>query len=580
MPPANDSIRKETLIHEWVRLLLGTLTTQGLRDVVVCPGSRNAPLIFGARSEPLLRCHSVIDERAAAFFALGLARHTQRPVVVMCTSGSAVSHFLPAVIEAHHLAVPLLILSADRPSHLQASGAPQTIVQTGILGRFAQSVGGWDEPSADPAKLHHWARKARQAWDLCQAPIPGPVHMNLPWEKPLEPLTPSTAEEVELHEAVNVLIDSSTQITTGRIAPNLFQVERFLDDFLSGDTPHLLTLGPVEPYLISKVRELGEHLGLPLCAEFPGIEPHPLSVELLSSTWRARQENRPKVLHFGAPLVSGSWAQSLVDDALECFVVPGPRYLEPTGRARFVLNCDIESFCDHALRYRNQSEVREVRSGANSQPHLERIEKALADLAPSEGSASEPGAVLAVLRSGRAARQLCLGNSLSVRLASWLAPLLPRHDWGVFANRGTNGIDGHVAHAAGIAVKSSEPTLAIIGDVAAAHDLSSLGLLRHVEAPLVLVIVDNAGGRIFEHLPGAALWSNRPLVAGDFLTPPDIDWQAAGAAFGITTQLVVDESSLESAVERGLSSAGSKVVVVRTDPQTTREFLNKLRGEN
>ncbi|MCA9529617.1 MAG: 2-succinyl-5-enolpyruvyl-6-hydroxy-3-cyclohexene-1-carboxylate synthase, partial [Myxococcales bacterium] len=181
---------------EWARVLLGALRRAGVRDVVISPGSRSTPFVLAADAEPGLRCHDVIDEREAGFFALGQARVTGVPSLLLCTSGTAAAHYYPAVIEASSAQVPLLVLSADRPPELHGSGANQTIDQTRLFGvhvrRFielgAAPAPGY--PDLDARAFAALCRSAAQAVAAAKGPPAGAVHLNAPARKPLEPPAP------------------------------------------------------------------------------------------------------------------------------------------------------------------------------------------------------------------------------------------------------------------------------------------------------------------------------------------------------------------------------------------------------
>jgi 2-succinyl-5-enolpyruvyl-6-hydroxy-3-cyclohexene-1-carboxylate synthase len=175
------------LLTEWARLLMASLRAAGVRDVVLSPGSRSTPFTWAALQDAGLRCRTIIDERSAAFFAVGQARLTGLPTVLVCTSGSAAANYFPAVVEAAESATPLVLLTADRPFELQHAAAPQTIDQTRLFGDYARRFFELGMPDADPAMLEALQRMAAQAVLASRSPLPGPVHLNARARKPLEP---------------------------------------------------------------------------------------------------------------------------------------------------------------------------------------------------------------------------------------------------------------------------------------------------------------------------------------------------------------------------------------------------------
>ncbi|HRI55183.1 MAG TPA: 2-succinyl-5-enolpyruvyl-6-hydroxy-3-cyclohexene-1-carboxylic-acid synthase, partial [Pseudomonadota bacterium] len=196
------------LLAEWARLLLGSLAAAGVREVVVSPGARSTPFVCAAHAEPQLRCWDVIDERAAAFFALGQARVTGRPSLLICTSGTAGAHYLPAVIEAGAAHLPLLVLTADRPFELQDCGAPQTIDQIKLLGGHARRFFELGMPDPSDLSLRALRRLAAQAVLTTTWPTPGAVHLNARARKPLEPQSVHTSDEVALRARVDELLQA------------------------------------------------------------------------------------------------------------------------------------------------------------------------------------------------------------------------------------------------------------------------------------------------------------------------------------------------------------------------------------
>jgi 2-succinyl-5-enolpyruvyl-6-hydroxy-3-cyclohexene-1-carboxylate synthase len=564
------SVRPQVLLHEWMRLVLGVLHQLGLEHAVISPGSRNAPLIHGALRQAGLTCHSVLDERAAGFFALGLARASRKPVALICTSGSAVAHYFPAVIEAHHSGVPLMVLSADRPSRLQSCGAAQTIDQTSIFGAFARTLAGWDEASAAPQALRHFARKVAQLHQLSRGPLPGPVHLNVPLDKPLEPQPPTTPVELELQGSVHQVLAALPTLPVAPMGPHGADLQALLSTFAQTPGGKFISVGPVEPSIAVRAGALGLHLGLPVVSEIPALA-GPWTPDFLAQAWlRAAPTTPLQALHIGPPLISSHWAQLIAQGLVQQWVLPGVTYLEPSAQAASVLLGDLA----RALEGLRKLAAPALNSAQAAFPPPAPLEQALirADDACGAACMSEPRAVLGVLQAVQPHHQLLLANSLSLRLAAWVQrPGLCSAP--AYTSRGANGIDGWIAQASGVSQATSAPTLVLLGDVAAAHDLSALALARQCKTPLVVCVIDNEGGRIFEHLPGAQLWPEHPRSAEFFLTPPRVEWTAAARAYSVAATLCRTSGELQHALQAALAHPGPTLVVVRTDPQSTRAFL-------
>ncbi len=199
-------MRPANALGEWARLLVETLAAAGVRDVIISPGSRSTPFVWSALEQRQLRCHVLIDERAAGFFALGQARLTGVPSALLCTSGSALANYLPAVAEAALSATPLIVLSADRPYELMACGAAQTFDQVKIFEAFTRSFFDLGLPDESPPALSGLQRAVAQAVHTASFPVPGPVHLNARARKPLEPRPPQTDAERALNEHVTRLV--------------------------------------------------------------------------------------------------------------------------------------------------------------------------------------------------------------------------------------------------------------------------------------------------------------------------------------------------------------------------------------
>jgi 2-succinyl-5-enolpyruvyl-6-hydroxy-3-cyclohexene-1-carboxylate synthase len=193
---------------QWARVLLDGLAASGVRDVVVSPGSRSTPLVAAALADERLRCRWVIDERSAGFFGLGIAKATERPVLMICTSGTAGAHYLPALLEARYAHASLILATADRPPELQRCGANQTIDQRSLFG----DVVTWDLGLPDPSMraLRGLRRAAAQAVHAATTP-PGPVHLNVPFRKPLEPVVANPAERAWVTEVDRLLAPPITR---------------------------------------------------------------------------------------------------------------------------------------------------------------------------------------------------------------------------------------------------------------------------------------------------------------------------------------------------------------------------------
>lgn len=517
----------------WTQLLLEGLASGGATHVVLSPGSRNTPLTIAFAKDARFTCHSVIDERAAGFFGLGLARELGSPVVLCCTSGSAGAHYLPALIEAQASCIPLVVLTADRPVELQASGAEQTIDQTRMFGTFVTEGPPLPEPLADDNKLRAVMQQAARAVYAALCPVPGPVHVNVPVAKPLEPSPAQTEEERRWQEKVDAWIRRGpTRLSSA--ARGAASCEAWVRALAEQDRPWIITLGPCSYQEAIIARALAAQWRVPLLAEFAQAGPA-APLQALIDDWQREVGTGPaRVLHIGPPAVSATWTGFSAEAAPELWLLPGARLRDPDSSAHAVLLGDVQAIVRDWLHL--LAPVPSAKCCAFYQTLEERAqglcERLRFEFATGNGPLTDVEAMHALLAGSTQGVTVVLGNSLPVRNAALVSPLLhgPRR---FITTRGVNGIDGTLAAASGTCRAHRRPTLVLLGDVTAAHDLSSLALLSKCPAPVVVCVLDNGGGRIFDQLPAAALYGKDEELWKLWTTPPAIDWAAAACAYGL-----------------------------------------------
>lgn len=568
------------VLTAWSRLFAGALVRAGIRDAVISPGSRSTPLTWALLQEPALRCTSVLDERSAGFFALGLARESGRPVVLVCTSGTAGAHYFPAVIEASLSSVPLLIVTCDRPVELSQCGAAQTMVQAELYGRFARGFFELGDPCGELDALRSVSRKAAQAVALTRGPTPGPVQINFPAKKPLEPVPLGDGHAEPLLASVQKLLETTPLVHVGRNDPPPYALAHFATKLNSSWRP-LLVLGASDPATGRAVAQLAAKLSAPLCAETSAHAPLALPLESVSSI--ATGLTPPDlVLRFGGTPTSASWAGFV--RGLDCpqLVVNAHAYADPTQTATDVVMGDLERVANGLFERCLQKEPSAFlaewsQAGAVLQNRLVMLLGARTDV---EAEAiSEPHAVAQLLGALDGSMQVAIGNSLPLRLADAVSPSVftPQNQPRVFVQRGVNGIDGMIASSAGIALGGQKPTLALLGDVTAAHDLSSLALARQVRVPLCIAVLDNAGGHIFDALPMSAHAENLGENWQFWSTPPGLDFEAAARAYGVAFARPRTEEEIGACAATALRTPGATFLHVVTRSTDTFRWLSTLR---
>ena len=511
-----------TLIDEWYRL--------GLRDVVICPGSRSTPLTVAFAAHGGVAMNVRIDERSAAFFALGRALRTRRPVAIVVTSGTAAAEVHAAVAEADLAQVPLMVLSADRPPELHAVGAPQTIDQQRLYGSRVRL---YEEPGV--ARLEasaSWRPLARRLWRHSRgdSALAGPVHLNAAFVEPLlaAPLAlPPASEDVviDVREVAAAPIDVSGQ--------------RVMCVVGSGTPPEVVAAAREANWVV-----LGDATARGALAYGDPLVRHDVIWESL----------RPEVIvRLGGVPASKFLAQRLLTSGVAVIGLEGAG---PVADPDAVLTRRVRAIPDAYNR-----------AHQGSRQYAQLWEEASAWLGGrlEEHWGEELDEILVariVVRAANAADcPLVLGSSMPVRDVEWWSE--PRQS-AVYANRGANGIDGVVSTFLGVAQGS--PSLALVGDVTMLHDVSALVESAGESTNAVLVVSDNGGGGIFSFLAQA-----RQLPAAQFdelfATPRHHDLAALARAFGHHGETVSSASGLRDALERGLDRPGLSVVVAAVPPR-------------
>jgi 2-succinyl-5-enolpyruvyl-6-hydroxy-3-cyclohexene-1-carboxylate synthase len=582
---------------EWATLVLSAFRSAGVTEVMVSPGSRSTPFVLAALRVPDLQLIDIVDERVAAFFAVGRARVTGRPSLCLCTSGTAGAHYLPAVIEAHLTATPLLLMTADRPLELQACGAPQTIDQVKLFGDHVRSFVELGMADAAPSALRATRRAVAAAVAAAKG---GPVHLNVRARKPLEPraaetdgeralalrvrtesakplVQPFASESLISEEALDTIADACRRSARGLIVcgpAGLWQAPR-PDDVLSLSR---LTGFPVLAEAASQLRFAG--LGDELIDGFDGL----LQVDRFARTHAADM-----ILQLGAPPISSAWERFLAQHThARLHVISTQAWADPSGRAVAVAQGNVELAVRALTERLTADEVHRSRDRDDWGTHWLRANsaawEAISSLLEQPGPFSEAQAVRTTISHLRPDCLLMLGNSLAIRNTDALCPSkYARCE--VLSQRGASGIDGLVSGAAG-AASTGRPLLLLVGDVSLLHDLGGLHAAAKMKTTLIIVVLNNRGGRIFEQLPigngengGIGKNGTTPPQALDhFTTPHQLDFSHAAAFFEIPYRCATTISDLSQALAFANERQGATLVEVQIPPRSAADTADVLRS--
>jgi len=564
------------------RTLVDELARAGLTDAVLAPGSRSAPLALALAGDDRIRLHVHLDERSAAFFALGLGKASRRPALVLCTSGTAAAHFHPAVLEAHHSRVPLLVCTADRPAELRATGAAQTTDQVHLYGpavRFFADV----PADGDPAARAAWRPIAARGWAAAAGPPGGPVHLNLAFREPLVPVGPTGAVGAAAAGAAAEpgRPDGRPWIVSHPAAPAPPAGEQaaLLERIRTAERG-LVVAGWGSPPAAAAVAAA---LGWPILAD--AISGHrsrgpagagPAGPAGVVTTYDALLRmpgfagaHRPDlVIRFGGPLTSKVAMAWLDPSIAQVLVDPDGAWLDPNRSAaeRVPALPDLTGptapgAVSAPAAGTAAGDWYDAWLGAEAAARAALDDVLDGDDRPFEGRVARDAA--AACAASPAEPALFVASSMPVRDLEAFAGRVPSR---VYANRGVNGIDGLVSTALGAAAGGRRPVVGLLGDLGFLHDAGGLLGARRRTLDAVFVVVDNAGGGIFSFLPQAALPAEDfELLFG---TPPDADPAAVAEAYGVPARRVERAADLEPELHEALAAGGVRVLIVPTGDRT------------
>ena len=559
---APDPARWNTLWGTWI---VDELLRCGVDGFCLSPGSRCTPLTLAVARHPVARSIVHFDERGAAYFALGWAKASGRPVALICTSGTAAANYLPAIVEASQACVPLILLTADRPPELTDAGANQAIDQSQMFANYVRWQFALPCPDASFDRrallttIDHAAFRARRS-------PAGPIHINCPFREPF-----LSSDERGDAEPARVGSDPYTQYvsSTSGLSP---VDEQQLTDVINSACRGLIVVGKLQDLDESRaVLDLARRLRWPV---FPDIASGlrlgvvddfviPYYDQLLLSPGFRTFCAPDVVLQFGTPVTSKRLLEYLaaVDAKAHMLVADHPFRHDPIHRLTLRIDADVAACCRHIEPRRNPAQDRAwlqrlCKCNATAQAA---IHMALGDT----DALNEPRVAQLISENVPAEGALFLGNSMPIRdMDMYASPGGARAP--VVANRGASGIDGTVATAAGYAHATGKPVTAVIGDLALLHDLNSLALLKQTAAPVILVVINNRGGGIFSFLPVASVTGHFDRF---FATPHDFSFQHPASWFGLAYSAPTTPDAFRRAYREALQARAPSLIEVRVDRQ-------------
>jgi 2-succinyl-5-enolpyruvyl-6-hydroxy-3-cyclohexene-1-carboxylate synthase len=546
----------------YLAAFIGELVESGVTDVVVSPGSRSTPMALMMAEHPDLKVHIHIDERAAGFFALGIAKAKRKSVALLCTSGTATANYYPAIVEANISRVPLIVLTADRPHELRDVGAPQAIDQIHLYGRHVKWFVEMALPEGTDELLRYVQTVCARAIATSQMTPAGPVHLNFPFREPLIP----QFEDPEIFKKYKRL-KGAISIQSGELTLSPNQLHR-LSEVWSEEVNGIIVCGPMDlPLFEAQVVELANRLQFPILAD-------PLS-QLRSGSHNKQniidtydtflRNNEAKtilkpdiIIRFGAMPVSKALTIFMKENAQAVHYVidGGGGWRDPNAVTSEMIYSDELLLCQAILPLlpeRKESNFLEKWTKINSltKHHLAKINE-------------ETG-----LSEGKLFYQL--ENLLPDESTVFVGTSMPIRDLDSFfhnnekslrimANRGANGIDGIVSTALGAATVH-QPFYLVLGDLTFFHDLNGLVAAKLQEIPINIIVINNNGGGIFSFLPQAGHPKHFELLFG---TPLGLDFKLAVEMFNGHFERITDWDHLSTSIGKNKAQAGLNVYEIET----------------
>ena len=550
----------------------------GIKRAVISPGSRSTPLALLLHRDPEITCWIDVDERSAAFFALGMTKVDLQPTLLLCTSGTAAANYYPAICEAEATNFPLIVLTADRPPELRGVGAPQAMDQQSLYASHVKKMVEMTVPENTPniLKYSFW-QAATTTIEALKQPR-GPVHLNFPLREPLLPDFTRTCS-IQQNIAYLPTQQSLPAAVLTELAP-LFMKKGLL---VVGES--------LTPSEAETLHALANHLGWPLvgdpltnlatCGE---TSAHFLPQADLIFPQLDADFIPEVVIRFGRLPVTKNvllWLSGLPEGIDWLFVDESGQWQDQLHRSAFLLQLTIEDFVEQVSKLPSRPQPEWFQPWQKLQAVAE---EALATT-HSLTEWNETAAVRILQQTLEHDAQLLLANSNAIRFVDRYGTVTGSA-YQVFGNRGVNGIDGLISTVAGIAAASQKPTYLLIGDLAFFHDMNGLQLLKQYQLPVTIILLNNNGGGIFSFL------SQNTLSESDFVplfgTPLDLDFQQAAKLYGAKWHAPATLTDFASQIEQSLTTPCFQIIEVvglQKDPVIAwqalqQEFQERISNEN
>lgn len=559
----------------WADLFAKQVYTLGVKHICISPGSRSTPLTMAFAHNKSFKKHIHIDERSSGFFALGIAKLTNQPVVVVTTSGTAVAELYPAIVEAFIQRIPLIICTADRPDYLRNTGANQTINQDNIFKNHIRYFYDCGLPEISKLKLKKFTKNVEQGLHIANEIDSGPIHFNFQFKKPLEPN--SFTDEVNLK--LNDFIVKSDVAVNSQKPVN--KIKEVLSLFEQSNNP-LLYCGwdNYGKNFVKIISAVSKKFNIPILTDGTTNLRFSKSKNELFLANQTSYINEVKtepdaIIQFGNAPTSQAMLNYFENSRASRFLINKFGDLkDPSKRKGNLIKIDPIEFLN--ILKNNLTRSNNWKKWANYLRAVDDIAEEDKNILQKAVYRSEPRIISELLKSLPENSNLFISNSLPIRDFDLFASKVKK-DLNIYVNRGASGIDGIISTASGLAAVSAKPTYLIIGDLAFYHNVSALATLAQNKIPLTIILVNNNGGGIFKLLP---IVEDNKYFDEYFNTPLNLNFSKITKAFGGNYYFPEDWKDFERNIKATTTNKIYSVIEIKSDPilsvNLRKEYLAKV----
>lgn len=569
----------------WAETFVNQLLALGIRNVCISPGSRSTPLTLAFTKNKKIKSFVNIDERVSGFFALGIARATGIPTALVTTSGTATAELYPAIVEAYMNRVPLIICTADRPPELWKRGANQTINQWNLYRnhiRFFKNVG---LPRLSVNGLNNLKSITTKAYEISNKLDCGPVHLNFPFRKPLEPNSFTDEVDDKIIDCAKSVNHLHKKINKGGNIPKYVvklakKVVKKIERFEKG----LIVVGPsnFDNSTCQEISKLSRLTDYPVLADGLSQLRFRQTKSNISVNYNSylrsevfKKLYKPEIIiQFGRTVTSTVLQEYLTNSGAQRFLINKfGDVFDPSGKSKTPIKSEAKNFCAVLNNQLKEKGFKRIKSDWTKS--FEQAENLSAQMnyehLYNQKLNFEPKVITECVSSLPANSKFMIGNSLPVRD---LDNFVPSHKKNIkiYFNRGASGIDGITSTVLGIAIKES-PVVLITGDLSFLHDLNALIPAVKYSIPLVVILINNNGGGIFEMLP---IPSKSSTFKKYFKIPHDLDISAIVSSFGVKHYLVKDPKNLRTKILSSFRRKKTTVLEIKTDSDLSKKGRQKF----